>query len=84
MKKKLTLYVGIFLIIVSLGSLVSVFVIAYSQPVQEDPPKKKVIKIDTVEVPPQQQRSINIKDLDRLNRLFDSVLIKQDTLIKKK
>jgi len=59
------------------------FVVAFMPLGTDDPPKKKKeIKKDTIY--PQQQRSINIEELEQLNKLFDSLIIKQDTLIKKK
>jgi hypothetical protein len=52
----------------------------------DDPPKKQKEKKtkDTLVIHHQIQRSINLKRLDQLNREFDSLNLKQDTLIKKK
>lgn len=47
----------------------------------DDPPKKKELKKkDSIQV----QRSINLEQLQMLNKSYDSTLLKQDTLIKKK
>lgn len=67
-------------LIASLGSLLGAAFASI-----DDPPKnKKKLKEDTTIIQPQQQRSINIEELDQLSNLFDSLIIKQDTLIKKK
>jgi hypothetical protein len=46
----------------------------------DDPPRKKKGKKDTI-IQQQMQRSL---DLEMLNKGFDSLNLKQDTLIKKK
>lgn len=51
----------------------------------DDPPKKKKKpKEDTTAIKMQEQRSLNLEELNELNRMFDSLNQKQDTLIKKK
>ena len=62
---------------VSMGLL---FAAAFAPIGTDDPPKKKSNKKDTILIQ-QAQRSL---DLDELNRMFDSINAKQDTLIKKK
>lgn len=50
----------------------------------DDPPKEKKSKRDTIYIRPQEQRSINIEELEQLNKMFDSVNMKNDTLKRKK
>ena len=45
----------------------------------DDPPKSKR-KVDTVQV----QRSLNLEELRSLKKSYDTLVLKQDTLIKKK
>lgn len=60
-----------------------------SSVVVEDPPDRKkkkdsIVMADTINIQIQEQRSINIEDLDKLNELFDSLNLQQDSIIKKK
>jgi len=60
-----------------------IFLVCIGSIVADDPPKEKKSERDTLRVRPQQQRSINIDELEQLNKMFDSLNVKRDTLIKK-
>jgi len=51
----------------------------------DDPPKKhKEKEKNSIEIQQSIVRSLNLKELHALKESYDSVLLKQDTLIKKK
>ena len=69
--------------VIFFGILLWGFIIKHNTIKSDDPPKEKKSKKDTVQIDIEQMQQKNL-DLDQHNKMLDSLLMKIDTLKKKK